>query len=65
MHDVIEKVRIQLNNLVEDTRQSGLPTYILTGILSEELAKCRGYELAEYYISIKKEETKDDNNKED
>lgn len=48
----INKMRIQLINLVEDCRRKGVPTYVISGILAEEQLRMKSRELSEFTVTM-------------
>lgn len=52
MELAINKFRIELNNIVQSYRERGIPTYVLSGIMAQELLRMKEWELAELTVAF-------------
>ena len=52
MDFLINKFRIELNNLIQDYREKGIPAYIISGVLAQEQVTMKEWELAEITIAF-------------
>ena len=52
MDFLINKFRIELNNLVADYREKGVPAYVLSGALAQEQVLMKEWELAELTVAF-------------
>lgn len=62
MNIAINKFRIELNNIIQDYREKGIPAYIISGILAQEQVRIKEWELAEVVLTMSdnKEEKSDE-----
>ncbi len=54
MDITINKFRIELNNLIQNYRERGIPAYIISGILAQEQMRIKEWELAELTLKVDK-----------
>jgi len=52
MELAINKFRIELNNIIQSYRERGIPSYVLSGILSQEMLRMKEWELAELTVAF-------------
>lgn len=66
MDFLVNKFRIRLNNLIEEYREKGIPSYIISGVVAQETVRLKERELAEltleHYTQL--QSNKDDNSDE-
>ena len=52
MDIVLQRFRIELNNLISDYRERGISAYLLSGIVAQEMLKLKEYELSEIVVDL-------------
>ena len=52
MDFLINKFHIELNNLIQDYREKGIPAYIISGVLAQEQVTMKEWELAELTVAF-------------
>lgn len=68
MDIVLQRFRIELNNLISDYRERGISAYLLSGIVAQEMLKLKEYELSEVvvdFIKLKEEKKNGQNIQQD
>ena len=68
MDIVMQRFRIELNNIISDYRERGIPAYLLSGIVAQEMLKLKEYELSEVvvdFIKLKEEKKNGQNIQQD
>lgn len=59
---ILNKFRIELNNLIQSYREKGIPPYLLSGTVSQEMLRLKEFEIADIVSGIDTKEENDDGN---
>ena len=62
MNITLNKFRIELNSLISRYREQNIPAYLLSGVMGQEMAMLKDFEIAELTMTIpdKKEDISDE-----
>lgn len=54
MDILMNKFKIELNNLIEDYREKGIPAFVLSGVVAQEQLMLKEREMAEMIVKLSK-----------